>query len=39
MRCRLKGFAVLLMAGMISTGARAQDVVDVAPSNFASFEK
>jgi S1-C subfamily serine protease len=32
----LKGFAVLLAAGMISVAAQAQDVVDVAPSNFPS---
>src|SRR5271165_989349 len=36
MRRGLKGLAFLLAAGMISTAARAQDVVDVAPSNFPS---
>jgi len=36
MRRGLKGFAVLLVAGMISMAARAQDAVDVAPSDFPS---
>jgi hypothetical protein len=36
MRRGLKAFAVLFAAGVISTATRAQDVVDVAPSNFPS---
>jgi S1-C subfamily serine protease len=36
MNWRLNGFGVLLVAGMISPAAQAQDVVEVAPSNFPS---